>query len=160
MAILSRPQRSGTSRYRSAKYSLLSGMPPLTSAGNVNLLGTTRIGGTQTLNGGTGSTIILAGDTNLNSLALPAAGDITVNTTGTTASFAGGPILPVAINLSNASNSFGSSVQVTTAAPAFTGSTPATYNLTQSASVSLNAGQTLSVTDLGGTAGTPAVTLP
>ncbi len=126
----------------------------LTSAGNVNLLGTTRIGGAQTLNGGTGSTIILAGDANLNSFALPAAGDITVNTTGTTASFAGGPILPVAINLSNASNSFGSSVQVTTAAPAFTGSTPATYNLTQSASVSLNAGQTLSVTDLGGTAGT------
>jgi len=126
----------------------------LTAAGNVNLLGTTRIGGTQTLNGGAGSTIILAGDTNLNSLTLPTAGDITVNTTGTTASFAGGPLLPVAINLSNASNSFGGSVQVTTAAPAFTGSTPATYNLTQSALVSLNPGQILSVTDLGGTAGT------
>ena len=45
-------------------------------------------------------------------------------------------------------------MQVTTAAPAFTGSTTATYNLTQSASVSLNPGQILSVTDLGGTAGT------
>ncbi len=55
----------------------------MTPAGNVNLLGTTRIGGTQASVGGTGSTFVLGADTNLNALALPAAGNITVNTTGT-----------------------------------------------------------------------------
>ncbi len=125
----------------------------LSPAGTVNLLGTTRIGGTQSFVGGTGSTFVLGADTNLNALALPAAGDITVSLTGSTASFAGAPLLPQAITLGNAGNSFGGPVSVTTAAPAFTGTTTNTYNLTQSAPVNLNVGQGLTVTDLGGTAG-------
>ncbi|BFU94970.1 MAG: hypothetical protein NTNFB02_16920 [Nitrospira sp.] len=126
----------------------------LTPAGNVNLLGTTRIGGTQASVGGSGSTFVLGADTNLNALPLPGTGNITVNTTGTTATFAGPPLLPSAITLNNAGNQFGGPVSVTTAAPAFTGTTTATHNLTQSAPVTLNVGQSLTVTDLGGTAGT------
>ena len=126
----------------------------LTPSGTVNLLGTTRIGGTQASVGGTGATFVLGADTNLNALPLPGTGSITVNTTGTTATFAGPPVLPQAINLGNAGNTFGGPVSVTTAAPAFTGTTTNTYNLTQSAPVNLNVGQGLTVTDLGGTAGT------
>ncbi|MBA5867991.1 MAG: filamentous hemagglutinin N-terminal domain-containing protein [Nitrospira sp. CR1.3] len=126
----------------------------LTPAGTVNLLGTTRIGGTQSAGGGTGSSFVLSADTNLNALPLPAAGNITVTTTGTSATFAGPPLLPQAINLGNAGNTFGGPVSVTTAAPAFTGTTTNTYNLTQSAPVNLNVGQSLTVTDLGGTTGT------
>ena len=126
----------------------------LSPAGTVNLLGTTRIGGTQSSVGGTGSTFVLGADTNLNALALPGAGDITVNLTGSTASFAGAPLLPQAITLGNAGNIFGGPLSVTTAAPAFTGTTTNTYNLTQSAPVNLNVGQGLTVTDLAGTAGT------
>src|SRR5207244_3043941 len=133
----------------------------LTPAGNVNLLGTTQIGGTQTLNGGTGSTFVLAADTNLNALALPAAGNITVNLTGTKATFAGAPLLLSAMILSNAGNNFGGTVSVTTASPAFTSTVTNTYNLTQSAAVTLNPGQGLTATDLGGTAGTRGnITLP
>lgn len=126
----------------------------LTPSGTVNLLGTARIGGTQASVGGTGATFVLGADTNLNALPLPGTGSITVNTTGTTATFAGPPVLPQAINLGNAGNTFGGPVSVTTAAPAFTGTTTNTYNLTQSAPVNLNVGQGLTVTDLGGTAGT------
>ena len=129
------------------------GEATLTSAGNVSLLGTTRIGGTQSSIGGGSSVFVLGADTNLNVLPLPGTGNITVNTTGTTAAFAGAPLLPQAINLNNASNTFGGSVSVTTAAPTFTGTTTNTYNLTQSAPVSVNAGQSLTITDLGGTAG-------
>ncbi len=129
------------------------GNATLDPAGNLNLLGTTRIGGTQSSTGGGGSTFTLGTDTNLNALSLPATGNITVNTTGNTATFAGGPILPTAINLNHAGNNFGGPVSVTTAAPAFTGTTTNTYNLTQSAPVTLNVGQSLTVTDLGGTAG-------
>ncbi len=125
----------------------------LTPAGNVNLLGTTRIGGTQSSVGGAGSSFVLGADTNLNTLPLPGTGNITVNTTGTTATFAGAPLLPSAITLNNAGNNFGGPVSVTTAAPAFTGTTTNTYNLTQSAPVNVNVGQNLTVTDLGGTAG-------
>ncbi len=133
----------------------------LTPAGTVNLLGTTRIGGAQTFIGGTGSTFVLAADTNLNALALPAAGKITVQLTGTTATFAGPPLLPAAVTLPNAGNSLGGTVSVTTVAPAFTGTVTNTYNLTQSAAVGLNPGQGLTVTDLGGTAGTRGnITLP
>ncbi len=126
----------------------------LTPAGTVNLLGPTQIGGTQTFNGGTGSTFVLAADTNLNALALPATGNVTVNLTGTHATFAGAPLLPAAVTLSNAGNSFVGTVSVTTAAPAFTGTVTNTYHLTQSAPVTLNPGQGLTATDLGGTAGT------
>ncbi|WP_080885985.1 hypothetical protein [Nitrospira japonica] len=126
----------------------------LTPAGNVTLLGTTQIGGTQASIGGTGSSFVLGADTNLNALPLPGTGNITVTTTGTTATFAGPPLLPSAITLGNTANQFGGPVSVTTAAPAFTGSTTATHNLTQSAPVTLNVGQSLTVTDLGGTAGT------
>jgi hypothetical protein len=132
----------------------VAGDATLTPAGNVNLLGTTQIGGTQTLNGGTGSTFVLAADTNLNTLALPAAGNITVNLTGTKANFAGAPILPTAVILSNTGNNFGGTVSVATASPAFTGTVTNTYNLTQSAAVTLNPGQGLTATDLGGAAGT------
>ncbi len=125
----------------------------LTPAGNVSLLGTTRIGGTQSSIGGGSSAFVLGTDTNLNALSLPGTGNITVNTTGTTAAFAGAPLLPQAISLNNASNTFGGSVSVITAAPAFTGTTTNTYNLTQSAPVSVNVGQSLTITDLGGTAG-------
>ncbi|MDF0646005.1 MAG: hypothetical protein P0111_18405, partial [Nitrospira sp.] len=126
----------------------------LTPAGTVNLLGTTRIGGTQSSVGATGSAFVLGANTNLNTLPLPGTGNITVTTTGTTATFAGPPLLPAAMTLNNAANNFGGPVAVTTAAPAFTGSTTNTYNLTQSAPVTLNVGQNLTVTDLGGTAGT------
>jgi hypothetical protein len=126
----------------------------LTPAGNVSLLGTTRIGGTQSSIGGVSSAFVLGADTNLNALPLPGTGNITVTTTGTTATFAGAPLLPQAINLNNASNTFGGSVSATTAAPAFTGTTTNTYNLSQSAPVSVNPGQSLTITDLGGTAGT------
>ena len=44
---------------------------------------------------------MLASDTNLNALPLPSSGNITVNLTGTQATFAGAPILPSAVNLSN-----------------------------------------------------------
>jgi Repeats of unknown function (DUF5649) len=125
----------------------------LTTPGNVNLLGTTRIGGTQSSTGGSGSTFVLGADTNLNGLSLPATGNITVNTTGNTATFAGPRLVPQAINLNNASNNFGGTVAVITAAPAFTGIAPSSYNLMQSAPVTLSAGQNLTVTDLGGTAG-------
>jgi len=65
------------------------------------------------------------------------------------------------MTLNNAGNTFGGPVSVTTAAPAFTGTTTNTYNLTQSAPVALNPGQGLTVTDLGGTAGTRGnLTLP
>jgi filamentous hemagglutinin family protein len=139
----------------------VAGDATLTPAGNVNLLGTTQIGGTQTLNGGTGSTFVLAADTNLNALALPAAGNITVNLTGTKATFAGAPLLPAAMILFNAGNNFGGTVSVTSASPAFTGTVTNTYNLTQSAAVTLNPGQGLTATDLGGTAGTRGnITLP
>ena len=66
---------------------------------------------------------------------LPGTGNITVNTTGTTATFAWVPLLPSAITLNNAGNNFGGPVSVTTAAPAFTGTTTNTYNLTQNAPV-------------------------
>ena len=55
--------------------------------------------------------------------------------------------------ITHAGNSIGGTVRFTTAAPAVTGATQNTYNLTQSAPVTFNAGQTLTVTDLGGTAG-------
>ncbi len=139
----------------------VAGDATLTPAGTVNLLGTTQIGGTQSLNGGTGSTFVLAADTNLNTLALPAAGNITVNLTGTKATFAGAPLLPAAVILANAGNTFGGTVSVTTASPVFTGTVTNTYNLTQSAAVTLNPGQGLTATDLGGTAGTRGnITLP
>ena len=131
----------------------VAGNVTLTPAGAVDLLGTTHIGGTQSSVGGTGSTFVLGADTNLNTLPLPGSGAVTVNTTGTTTTFGGPPLLPSAINLTHAGNNFGGTVRFTTAAPAFTGATPNTYNLTQSAPVTFNAGQTLTVTDLGGTAG-------
>ena len=115
--------------------------------------GAAQIGGTQTLNGGTGSTFVLASDTNLNALPLPSSGNITVNLTGTQATFAGAPILPSAVNLSNTGNNFGGTVSVTTASPAFTGRVSNTHNLAQTAPVSYNPSQALTVTDLGGTAG-------
>ena len=125
----------------------------LTPAGAVDLQGTTQIGGTQSYVGGTGSTFVLGADTNLNTLPLPASGSVTVNTTGTTTTFGGPPILGQAIDLPHAGNSIGGTVRFTTAAPAVTGATQNTYNLTQSAPVTFNPGQTLTVTDLGGTAG-------
>jgi trimeric autotransporter adhesin len=125
----------------------------LTAAGSVNLLGAALIGGTQTFNGGTGSTFVLASDTNLNTLSLPSSGNITVSLTGTQATFAGAPILPSAVNLSNPGNNFGGTVSVTTASPAFTGNVTNTHNLAQTSPVSLNPGQELTVTDAGGTAG-------
>ena len=121
----------------------MAGDANLIAVGNVNLLGATQIGGTQTFNGGTGSTFVLASDTNLNALPLPASGNITVNLTGTQATFAGTPILPSTVNLSNSGNSFGETVSVTTASPAFTGSVTDTHNLAQTSSVSLNPGQAL-----------------
>jgi hypothetical protein len=125
----------------------------LTAAGSVNLLGAAQIGGTQALNGGTGSMFVLASDTNLNALPLPSSGNITVNSTGTQTTFAGAPILPSAVNLSNTGNNFGGTVSVTTASPAFTGSVTHTHNLAQTSPVSLNPGQALTVTDAGGVAG-------
>ena len=53
------------------------------------MMGTTRIGGTQSSIGGGSSAFVLGADTNLNALPLPGTGNITVNTTGTTAAFAG-----------------------------------------------------------------------
>ena len=139
----------------------VAGNVTLTPAGAVDLQGTTQIGGTQSYVGGTGSTFVLGADTNLNSLPLPGTGSVTVNTTGTTTTFGGAPIPAQAIDLTNAGNSIGGTVRFTTAAPAVTGSTQNTYNLTQSAPVTMNAGQTLTVTDLGGTAGKRGnVTLP
>src|SRR5205807_4101877 len=100
-------------------------------------------------------------ETNLNALALPVAGNITVNLTGTKGTFAGALLLPAAVILANAGNNFGGTVSVTTASPAFTGTVTNTYNLTQSAAVTLNPGQGLTATDLGGTAGTRGnITLP
>ncbi len=131
----------------------MAGNITLTPAGAVDLQGTTQIGGTQSYVGGTGSTFVLGADTNLNTLPLPGSGSVTVNTTGTTTTFGGPPILGQAIDLTHAGNSIGGTVRFTTAAPAVTGSTQTTYNLTQSAPVTFNAGQTLTVTDLGGTAG-------
>ena len=139
----------------------VAGAATLTPAGTVDLLGTTQIRGDTTLNGGSGSTFVLTADTNLNALALPTAGNITVNLTGTQATFAGAPVLPAAVSLANAGNSFGGTVSVTTASPAFTGTVTNTHNLMQSAAVTLNPGQGLTVTDLGGTAGTRGnITLP
>ena len=139
----------------------VAGNVTLTPAGAVDLQGTTQIGGTQSYVGGTGSTFVLGADTNLNSLPLPGTGSVTVNTTGTTTTFGGAPIPAQAIDLTHAGNSIGGTVRFTTAAPAVTGSTQNTYNLTQSAPVTMNAGQTLTVTDLGGTAGKRGnVTLP
>ena len=131
----------------------VAGNVTLTPAGAVDLQGTTQIGGTQSYVGGTGSTFVLGADTNLNTLPLPGSGAVTVNTTGTTTTFGGPPLLGQAIDLTHAGNSIGGTVRFTTAAPAVTGATQNTYNLTQSAPVTFNAGQTLTVTDLGGTAG-------
>ncbi|BCA55373.1 hypothetical protein W02_25130 [Nitrospira sp. KM1] len=139
----------------------VAGDATLTPAGNVNLLGTTRIGGTQSSVGSAGASFVLGTDTNLNALPLPGTGPITVTTTGTTATFTGPALLPSAIMLNNAGNHFSGPVSVTTATSAFTGTITNTYHLTQSAPVTLNVGQNLTVTDLGGTTGTRGnITLP
>jgi len=123
--------------------------------GEVHLLGTVRLGGTKTITNNT--TVIDAGaNLNLNELTLPGAGDITINlTSDAVASFDGAAIAPAAVTLTNAGNTFGGAVGFTTASANYTGTTaPNTYNISQTAAVTLGAGQKLYITDKGGTNGT------
>ena len=65
----------------------------------------------------------------------------------------GAPITAQAIQLSNVGNSFGGALSINTAMPAGGCGGQNTYNLTQSAPVTLGVLQTFTVTDAGGTAG-------
>ncbi|MFO0775093.1 MAG: filamentous hemagglutinin N-terminal domain-containing protein [Nitrospiraceae bacterium] len=125
----------------------------LTPSGMIALTGTIRNGGTRSLVGGTGSLITLGSDTNLNTLPLPGSGDVMIHTSGSTSLFSGAPLTGSAITLTNPGNTFGGSVRFSTTSPALTSTALQTYNLTQSAPVTLGSGRTLTITDLGGSGG-------
>ena len=120
----------------------------LNASGQVVVSGNLNVAGNQTLTGGTASTVTLGADTDIDALGLASGGNYTIQLTRQQATFDGpAGSANVAVTLGNSSNSFGGGVRFNTGTQTFNTFVANTYNLGQTANVTLG---TLTITDLGG----------